>query len=122
MNKMMTWGAGVALMFAMGVAVADDTVTETRPVDARVARVHVEGVVNLTLKQGDTPSLTLTGPIPNPTPVSRRRSTRLRSRSSKPSPKPWPGPSPFTNPSRRPKPLLSPKSVTSLRRVPCRTN
>ncbi|MGZ3182887.1 MAG: GIN domain-containing protein [Telluria sp.] len=61
MNKMMTWGAGAALMLAMGVAVADDTVTETRPVDARVARVHVEGVVNLTLKQGDTPSLTLTG-------------------------------------------------------------
>ncbi|SFC16770.1 GIN domain-containing protein [Massilia yuzhufengensis] len=42
-------------------AAGQETVTETRPVDARVVRVKLDGVVNLKLRQGATPLLVLTG-------------------------------------------------------------
>ena len=51
-----------ALFASMGLAVAaPETVTETRPVDARIVRVKVDGVVDLKLRQGMTPMLVLTG-------------------------------------------------------------
>jgi len=42
---------------------ADDTVTETRviTIDARVVRVKLDGVVDLKLRQGDTPALKIIG-------------------------------------------------------------
>jgi hypothetical protein len=63
MNKFLQFGFGLVAFVALGGAAcaSDDRVTETRPVDARVVRVHLEGVVNLQLKQGSVPSLTLTG-------------------------------------------------------------
>ncbi|MFC0253963.1 GIN domain-containing protein [Massilia consociata] len=50
------------LFTAAGSAVAaPDTATETRPVDARVVRVRLDGVVDLKIRQGATPMLVLTG-------------------------------------------------------------
>lgn len=40
---------------------ADDNTTETRAIDARVVRVKLDGVIDLKLRRGDTPSLTVTG-------------------------------------------------------------
>ena len=51
-----------SLLAFMGIAAAaTDTVTETRPVDARVVRVKLDGVVDLKIRQGATPMLVLTG-------------------------------------------------------------
>ncbi|NNG22196.1 GIN domain-containing protein [Telluria aromaticivorans] len=51
-----------ALFTFMGIAVAaPERVTETRPVDARVVRVKIDGVVDLKIRQGMTPMLVLTG-------------------------------------------------------------
>ena len=51
-----------ALFTFMGMAVAaPERVTETRPVDARVVRVKLDGVVDLKIRQGATPMLVLTG-------------------------------------------------------------
>jgi hypothetical protein len=63
MNKFFALApAGVALCAALGAAhAAPDVVTETRPVDARVVRVNVDGAVDLKIRQGATPALTLTG-------------------------------------------------------------
>ena len=50
------------LLAFMGVAqAAQETVTETRPIDARVVRVKVDGVVDMKIRQGATPMLVLTG-------------------------------------------------------------
>lgn len=46
-------------LFLTGARAADDTVTETRAVDARVLRVKLDGVLDLKLRRGDTPSLTI---------------------------------------------------------------
>lgn len=45
---------------ATSAAVAQQT-TETRPIDARVSRIHLGGVVELHVKQGPTAALTLSG-------------------------------------------------------------
>lgn len=56
-------GAAAALSMWFGAAVAapDRHAHETRPVDARVVRVKVEGVVDLKLRQGAVPSLVFIG-------------------------------------------------------------
>ena len=54
--------AFMALLSFMGFAqAAQETVTETRPIDARVVRVKVDGVVDMKIRQGATPMLVLTG-------------------------------------------------------------
>ena len=48
---------GLILPAARG---AEEIVTETRAIDARVVRVKLDGVIDLKLRRGDTPSLTVT--------------------------------------------------------------
>ncbi|MCA1245068.1 GIN domain-containing protein [Massilia sp. MS-15] len=51
-----------ALITCMGMArAAPEMATETRPVDARVVRVKLDGMVDLKIRQGNTPLLVLTG-------------------------------------------------------------
>jgi len=50
--------AAVGLLLP-GARAADDTVTESRAIDARVVRVKLDGVLDLKLRRGDTPSLTI---------------------------------------------------------------
>ncbi len=47
--------------FMGGANAAQETVTETRPIDARVVRVKLDGVVDMKIRQGATPMLVLTG-------------------------------------------------------------
>jgi len=47
--------------FVAGAAAASDTGRETRPIDARVVRVKLDGMVELRIRQGNTPSLMLSG-------------------------------------------------------------
>jgi hypothetical protein len=63
MNKIFSLAAvGAALCAVLGFAhAAPDVTTETRPVDARVVRVKVDGAVDLKIRQGATPQLTITG-------------------------------------------------------------
>lgn len=67
MNQLSKAGLAVAtvctwLLSGMGLAkAAPDVVTEMRPVDARVVRVKLDGVVDLKIRQGNTPLLVLTG-------------------------------------------------------------
>jgi hypothetical protein len=63
MIQFLKLGAAAALSACLGAAVAapDETATETRPVDARVVRVKVEGVVDLKLRQGPVASLIFSG-------------------------------------------------------------
>jgi hypothetical protein len=64
MKKLFQLGLLFAAFCALfGRAEAADDVTETRsiPIDARVVRVKLDGVIDLKLRQGDTPSLKLTG-------------------------------------------------------------
>jgi hypothetical protein len=64
MNKLFQAGLLFAAFCALfGRASAADDVTETRMIviDARVVRVKVDGVIDLKLRQGDTPSLKITG-------------------------------------------------------------
>ncbi|RZA29546.1 MAG: DUF2807 domain-containing protein [Lysobacteraceae bacterium] len=50
------------LFACMGMAkAAPDVVTETRPIDARIVRVKLDGVVDVRIRQGSTPLLVLTG-------------------------------------------------------------
>jgi hypothetical protein len=49
--------ASVLFLSASAVALADEVVSESRPVDARVVKVQLDGVVSLKIKQGTTPSL-----------------------------------------------------------------
>lgn len=50
------------LLACTGLAeAAPDVVTETRQVDARVVRVKLDGVVDIRIRQGDTPMLVLSG-------------------------------------------------------------
>lgn len=48
-------------LFLGGAHAADEMVTETRPIDGRVLRVKLDGVLDLKLRRGDTPSLTIIG-------------------------------------------------------------
>ncbi len=63
MNKMMNLGLVMtALCGVLGTASAsDETVTETRNIDARVVRVKLDGIVDLKLKQGAVASLVISG-------------------------------------------------------------
>ncbi|WP_208277740.1 GIN domain-containing protein [Massilia oculi] len=63
MNHLIKLGAAFALLGAsIGIVdAAPDTGTETRAIDARVVRVKLEGVGDLKIRQGTTPSLILTG-------------------------------------------------------------
>lgn len=60
MKKLFQLGlALVAIIAIAGGASADEPVSESRPVNARVARVKLEGAVNIKLRQGSVPSLTI---------------------------------------------------------------
>jgi hypothetical protein len=63
MIKFFTLGLpAAALCTFVGIATAaPELVTETRPVSARVTRVKVDGLVDLKIRQGGTPTLVLTG-------------------------------------------------------------
>lgn len=63
MNKMFALGATAAgLCGVLGFAQAAPEVTsETRPVDAKVVRVQLDGAINLTIRQGTPPMLKLDG-------------------------------------------------------------
>jgi len=68
MHKRLTLGlANMGFWALCGVAQAApedgaaDMARETRPVDARVVRVRIEGLVDLRVRPGATPSLTLSG-------------------------------------------------------------
>jgi hypothetical protein len=64
MKKLFQFGLLFAAFCALfGRANAADEVTETRmiTIDARVVRVKLDGVVDLKLRQGDTPSLKISG-------------------------------------------------------------
>jgi hypothetical protein len=55
---------GLALLASSlltSAAIADELVTETRSVDARALKVKLGGVIDLTIKQGATPSLVISG-------------------------------------------------------------
>jgi len=51
----------VSLYAAHGLAVADDIISEIRTVDARAVKVVLDGIISLQLKQGNTPSLVVSG-------------------------------------------------------------
>lgn len=51
----------VSLYAAHGLAVADEIISEIRTVDARAVKVVLDGIISLKLKQGDTPSLVVSG-------------------------------------------------------------
>lgn len=67
MNQLSKSGFAVAalcawLLACTGLAQASpDVVTETREVDARVVRVKLDGVVDIKIRQGNTPLLVLSG-------------------------------------------------------------
>lgn len=63
MDRLIRLGAGAALFASLGAVVAapEETVSETRPVDARVLRVKVDGPIDLKLKQGAVAALVLIG-------------------------------------------------------------
>jgi hypothetical protein len=61
MKKLFQFGLLLAAFFALICrAGAEERITETRVVDARVVRIKLDGVIDLKLRQGDTPSLTIT--------------------------------------------------------------
>ena len=63
MNKLFQFG----LLFAASCALpgralaADEAETRTVSIDARVVRVKIDGMVDVKLRQGDTPSLRIVG-------------------------------------------------------------
>lgn len=62
MKKLLMVVAGALLLgTVVGAAAADDAVSETRPLDKRVTRVRLDGVVDLYVRQGPVPSLVLSG-------------------------------------------------------------
>lgn len=63
MHHMVRFGAAAALLGVVvaGGAQAAESVTETRPIDARVVRVKLDGVVDLRIRQGSNARLVLTG-------------------------------------------------------------
>ncbi|MFC4929460.1 GIN domain-containing protein [Massilia sp. GCM10023247] len=60
-NLFRTTLLATALTLTAGAALAADIVRETRTVDARVTRVKLDGVVDLVVRQGGSPSLVLAG-------------------------------------------------------------
>lgn len=63
MGQLKRWGVAALLGLSLAPAMAapDDTATETRPLDARVVRVKVDGRIDVRLKQGPVPSLVISG-------------------------------------------------------------
>lgn len=62
MNKLLgTTLMASALALGASAALAADLVRESRPVDARVTRIKLEGVTDLVVRQGATPSLVIAG-------------------------------------------------------------
>jgi hypothetical protein len=63
MNKVVKFGLAAAGIWAwFGVAqAAPEVATETRPIDARVVRVKLDGAVDLRIRQGSSATLTLSG-------------------------------------------------------------
>jgi hypothetical protein len=62
MIKMAVLGwAAAGLCAGFGNVQAADSASTTHTVDARVVRVKVDGAVNLRIRQGNPPTLTLTG-------------------------------------------------------------
>lgn len=60
MKKLLQLGLALVAIIAIARgASADESVSESRPVNARVARVKLEGAVNIKLRQGSVPSLTI---------------------------------------------------------------
>ena len=60
-NLLGTTLLGTALAMSAGAALASDAVREARAVDARITRVKLDGVVDLVVRQGATPSLVISG-------------------------------------------------------------
>jgi hypothetical protein len=63
MSKLFKFGlAALGLLALMRLATAaPDTASETRPLDARVVRIKIDGVVDLRVRQGSPASLVLSG-------------------------------------------------------------
>ena len=63
MNIIFKLGLATAALcgFLRSAAAAPELATETRPIDARVVRVKLDGVVDLRIRQGATAALVLTG-------------------------------------------------------------
>ncbi len=61
MNKTFATTLFAAALCASGAALADDTVSETRAIDGRVVKIKLDGVINLTVKQGATASMVVIG-------------------------------------------------------------
>lgn len=64
MNKYLNAGLAIAAFCAMigsAAASGEETVSETRSVDARAVRVKLDGAIDLTLRQGPVPSLAISG-------------------------------------------------------------
>lgn len=60
-NTFFKFGLFAAFCTVVGLATAAEQVTETRPIDARVVRVKLDGVVDLKIRQGANASLVLRG-------------------------------------------------------------
>lgn len=61
MIKSLQFGLLLAVFgLCAGGAAAQESSTETRVIDARVVRVKLDGMIDLKLRRGDTPSLTIT--------------------------------------------------------------
>jgi len=64
MNKLFTFCAGIAAFCAFlapAQAAGEDRTSESRPIDAQVVRVKLEGVIDLKLKQGEVAQLIISG-------------------------------------------------------------
>lgn len=62
MNKFLAMAlTAAALSLATAPAIADAVVSETRAIDARIVKVKLDGVINLRVRQGATPTVTVYG-------------------------------------------------------------
>lgn len=63
MSKFLKFGLAALGMLALTrlATAAPETITETRPLDARVVRIKIDGVVDLRVRQGNPASLVLSG-------------------------------------------------------------
>ncbi|HEX9171742.1 MAG TPA: DUF2807 domain-containing protein [Telluria sp.] len=64
MNRILNFGiagAAVCALLSPAALAADENGSETRPIDARVVRVKIEGVIDLKLRQGPVPLLVISG-------------------------------------------------------------
>jgi hypothetical protein len=63
MNKLVTFCAGIAAFcaFTAPAVAGEERASESRPVDAQVVRVKLEGVIDLKIKQGDMAQLVIIG-------------------------------------------------------------